>query len=197
LFAENGFARVTVRDICRDAHANVAAINYHFGGKLELYEAVVQGAVRAMQATTAEAQQLGENRTPEEQLRAYVTVFVSRLAAGSAPWIHQLMMREMSEPTPAFDRVVEQVILPRLAYLGSIIARLLDCPPTDPRVLPCVFSVHAQCIATMHRPGAARISASFAQPTSLGDIVGHITRFSLAGIRGTAAADGKRVDGRR
>jgi len=33
LFAARGFARVTVRDICRAANANVAAINYHFHGK--------------------------------------------------------------------------------------------------------------------------------------------------------------------
>jgi AcrR family transcriptional regulator len=188
LFAENGFARVTVRDICREAHANVAAINYHFGGKLELYDAVVQNAVGAMQATTQEAQRLGDNQPPEAQLRAYIAVFVSRLAAGGDSRIHQLMMREMSEPTPAFDRIVDQVILPRLAYLASIVARLLDCSPTDPRVLPCVFSIHAQCIATMHRPGAVRIATSFAQPTPLHDIVGHITRFSIAGIRGVAGA---------
>jgi len=33
LFAEHGFATVTVRDICNKAGANVAAVNYHFGGK--------------------------------------------------------------------------------------------------------------------------------------------------------------------
>jgi len=33
LFAARGYAGVTVRAICRAAHANVAAINYHFHGK--------------------------------------------------------------------------------------------------------------------------------------------------------------------
>lgn len=43
LFSERGFAAVTVRDITRAARTNVAAINYHFGGKLGLYEAVRRG----------------------------------------------------------------------------------------------------------------------------------------------------------
>ena len=31
LFSAQGFGHVTVREICRAANANVAAINYHFG----------------------------------------------------------------------------------------------------------------------------------------------------------------------
>ena len=50
LFAQHGFGGVSVRDIARAARANVAAVNYHFDGKLGLYRAVVHSAVQAMRS---------------------------------------------------------------------------------------------------------------------------------------------------
>lgn len=40
LFAEQGFADVSIRDIALAAKANVAAVNYHFGSKERLFEAL-------------------------------------------------------------------------------------------------------------------------------------------------------------
>src|SRR5215211_865379 len=37
LFAERGLASVSIRDLVGDAEANIAAVNYYFGGKENLY----------------------------------------------------------------------------------------------------------------------------------------------------------------
>ena len=37
LFSEKGFDATSVRDITTEAGCNVAAVNYHFGGKENLY----------------------------------------------------------------------------------------------------------------------------------------------------------------
>ena len=42
LFAERGFNKVTVREICVAAKANVASVNYHFGDKAGLYKEIVE-----------------------------------------------------------------------------------------------------------------------------------------------------------
>ena len=41
LFADRGFEAVSLRDITSQAEANVAAVNYHFGGKENLINAVM------------------------------------------------------------------------------------------------------------------------------------------------------------
>lgn len=43
LFAELGYAGTSVRAICKAAGANVNAVSYHFGGKKELYQAILSG----------------------------------------------------------------------------------------------------------------------------------------------------------
>jgi AcrR family transcriptional regulator len=44
LFADSGYRGASVRDICNQARANPGAISYHFGGKNQLYRAVLRRA---------------------------------------------------------------------------------------------------------------------------------------------------------
>ena len=189
LFAERGFANVTVRDICERAQANVAAINDHFRGKDGLYHEVLQSAIRIMRETTDLARAAGRDKTADEQLRVYVRTFITRVVASRGNWIHQLMTRELSDPTPALDLVIAEVIQPRLAYLGGIVAKVMGVDDTDPRVLPCVFSVNAQCVTLLNHKGATRVDPRFVlTPDAVETMVQHVATFSLAGIRAMVAS---------
>jgi AcrR family transcriptional regulator len=190
LFADQGFRKVTVREICRAADANVAAVNYHFGDKAGLYREVLQSAIDAMQATSEAARAAGQGLPPDEQLRCFIRVFLERvLASGGLTWIYRLVHREMADPTPAFDTLVEQGIRPRVEYLARIVMDLSGCARDNPLVMHCVASVQAQSLFYMPNPIAARLGVKSAfTPDEIDALTEHITAFSLAGIRAVAAA---------
>jgi TetR/AcrR family transcriptional regulator, regulator of cefoperazone and chloramphenicol sensitivity len=188
LFAANGFNNVTVREISRDADVNLAAINYHFGDKFALYMAVVRTAANvmwnlndlSMQPATVPA---------EQRLRHYIRAYIPRLMTikGPGAWIFRLMQHEQNEPTEAAPWIVDNAIRPRLRYLASVVADLLDLPVDDLHVFRCAISIHTQCLAVMPHPFRALIDKDW-KVDSMSDgaidaAVDHITMFSLAGIR--------------
>ena len=189
LFADRGFRKVTVREICRAARANVAAVNYHFGDKLGLYREVLQTAVDVMRSTSDAARQAGEGHPAEEQLRRFIAIYVHRLlASGGHSWLHRLITREMNDPTPALDTLVEQGVRPRVEYLSGLIAEMIGCDRSDPRVLRCVASIQTQPIAYLPNPIAARMGLAFkATPAHLDEVARHIADFSVAGVRAIGA----------
>lgn len=188
LFADRGFKKVTVREICRAARANVAAVNYHFGDKAGLYREVVMTAIEAMKETNELSQRAAAAAAPERQLRQFVRVFLERLTgSGRRAWIHKLMAREMEEPSEALDLVVRQVVQPRLDYLGAIVGAIAGLPPADPRVLLSVVSLQAQCLM-LARPVPAPMRRLWeGVAPDLDATADHISSFSLAGIRALSA----------
>jgi AcrR family transcriptional regulator len=188
LFADRGFKAVTVREICQAAHANVAAVNYHFGDKLGLYREVIQKAIDAMREATEAARSAGEGREAEEQLRLYIGIFLRRLLASGHESIHKLINREIIDPTPALDDLVEQGVRPRIEYLSSVIGRMIGCTPSDKRVLHCVVSIQAQSVMFARpNPVADRLGFTSAPtPAQVEQAARHIAEFSIAGIRAVA-----------
>lgn len=189
LFGERGFKHVTVREICRVARANVAAINYHFGDKLGLYREIVQSAIDHIRATNEAARRAGEGGSPEEKLRKYIVIFNQRLMTAGVEELHRVISREMHEPTPALDALVEQGFKPRLEYVSTMVADVLRCDRHDPRVLRCAASVQVQSIAYMPNAVAARLGLrTKLTAAQVDEVAQHIADFSMAGIRAIAAA---------
>jgi TetR/AcrR family transcriptional regulator, regulator of cefoperazone and chloramphenicol sensitivity len=189
LFAERGFKHVTVREICRAAHANVAAINYHFGDKLGLYREIVRSAIDRMRATNDAARDAGRGQPPEEQLRRYITIFNHRLLASGHELLHRVIAREMHDPTPALDDLIEQGIRPRVDYLLTLVAGALGCDKTDPRVLRCAASIQAQSVAYLPNAIADRIGLRTKLTAGqIGEIADHIADFSIAGVRAISSS---------
>ena len=146
-----------------------------------------------MRATLQSARSAGGEAGAEERIRAYIHGFLKRVAAsGRDAWIHRLISRELADPTPALDMIVQQAIRPRISYLRELVAELLGCPPDDDRVIRCAHSIHAQCVSVIPNPVTARLYPDFkVTPAAVAALAEHIAAFSLAGVhamRGTGGA---------
>ena len=184
LFAEHGLKKVTVREICRAARANVAAVNYHFGDKMGLYREVLQQAIDGMARSNDEARAAGEGCRPEEKLRRFLRIFLSRLIKPEFAVDHRLVQRELQDPTPMLDAFVTQGIKPRLEYLAGVVAEMIGAGPADEAVLQCVGSINAQAIIYLPNPVASRLGYEFkGTAADIERAVEHVIAFSLGGVR--------------
>lgn len=91
VFAERGFKGATADRIARRARANKAMINYHFGSKKGLYQAILTATFTAM-ATRFRAARSPERSAPD-QLRRFVAMFAEY--AQAHPAFPMMFVREV------------------------------------------------------------------------------------------------------
>lgn len=186
VFAGRGFQNATVRDICRRAGANVAAVNYHFGDKESLYaEVLAELSTQAEQRFPSDAG-LSPDATARQRLAAFIRSLLQRVLSEELSARHgRIMAREMVEPTEALNRLVREFIQPQANRLRDIVSDLLP-PRTDPETSRlCALSIVGQILFYAHcRPVLQRLepAGSFAAMET-DRIARHITAFSLAALR--------------
>lgn len=182
-FAERGFKRVTVRDISHEARANVAAVNYHFRDKLGLYREVLDAAGAVIHELTEAAIQAGAGKSAEDKLRAYIRVHCERIfSMGGLNELHRLFHREMEDPTPLLDSVIDRVFRPRFEYLTSVIADLLGVARDDIRAVHCAMSVHMHVVMFRPSPVVDRLGPKVKRLFTVESVIDHIMAFAFNGI---------------
>lgn len=147
VFADSGFERATVREICSRASVNVAAINYHFRDKENLYIEVLKYSKEL--AFKKYPHDLGTQKgdSPEIRLRVFIRSLVLRILGDDLSSLFgRLVSREYIEPTSAFDVIVEETMRPTFAFLSEIIGELLGGKVPAMRVHMCCASVISQCL---------------------------------------------------
>ncbi|HQH71269.1 MAG TPA: CerR family C-terminal domain-containing protein [bacterium] len=125
VFAARGYHDATTLEICKKARINGAAVNYHFGGKERLYQAVLR---EAFERNHERPPWIGiHNRAlpPEERLRSFIhALFFELLTRDRPAWHGRLIAREMVRPSEALPEVVDQSIRPIFVSLCDVIQQL-------------------------------------------------------------------------
>lgn len=172
LFAESGFDGVGVREIGHKAGANSALINYHFGSKAGLYEAVIErrmtegkeilASARAMVQSSSDVELTPE--VVEVTLRTVLRNFVQHMQ--TRPAFVRLMTREVSAGFPVARRIVQRLM--PLQPLAELITRAQETgvvrKDLDPRrVTFLMFGMHQHFLANAHALKGLGIDCSKAE----------------------------------
>jgi AcrR family transcriptional regulator len=187
IFAEKGYYSATVREICKRAGANVAAVNYHFNDKLGLYEEVLIQCKRAAHVDQVRAA-LDQSGSPEDILRAVIRARVQGLRKNAmASWQLRIFAHELTDPTPALSRMIERISRPIYDRLLELTAKIIGMPPHHTKTRLCAHSVMGQILFYVF---AGPLFARFSPEMKLTDemleqIANHIADFSLAYLRET------------
>lgn len=188
LFARHGYAATSVREITADAGSNLAAVNYHFGGKRNLYREVLTHRIDALREQRLAALQYHDDRAETQPslktvLLDFADAFVAPMREDPEGRITlRLLLREVVDPLLPADLLRRELVLPVARALRTAVATA--APELDDRMIRlCVQSFLAQLIHVMH---AHRFSA--AEPShpdrelSVPELVQHTVRFTIAGI---------------
>ncbi|MBI9083583.1 MAG: CerR family C-terminal domain-containing protein [Desulfobacterales bacterium] len=181
VFTEKGFHGAKVAQICRRARCNVAAINYYFGSKEQLYVAVFRHAIEAGSDTWEAATSTG---SPEQRLQEVIKQITGAFLGGKAGRFLRLYLMELAHPTGLLDETMRELLQPRRERTLMLIAELLGPGASRQDVIFCEMSVINQCRGflmvnpekiewLLERPNTPELAA---------EVADHIFRFSMAGI---------------
>ncbi len=188
LFAEKGFHAVTVREITQAAHCNLAAVNYHFGNKQNLYLDVFKSRwiprakrVHACFRDTLSAQDGG---SLAGIVHALAEAFLKGPLTDEERLRHaQLMMREMSMPGMATDLLVGEVIKPFFGELALLLGPYVHVKVERERMMLDIVSVFAMVIYfNFARLPVMRVTGEEYDDAFKDRLVNHIVRFCLTGL---------------
>jgi AcrR family transcriptional regulator len=150
LFAEQGFATTSTREIALAAGANVASISYYFGDKAGLYRAAFRELAPCEGKDAAVFTDPGA--TLRESLAAYYAMLLGRLHQSDLARLGmRLWFREMLEPTGLWLEEIDNGFKPAHDGLMLVLARHLgiDRPCDDvARLAFCIFGLAIQMMVT-------------------------------------------------
>ncbi|MDF7826432.1 TetR/AcrR family transcriptional regulator [Pontiellaceae bacterium B12227] len=130
-FADKGYRDTTVAEICEAAEANIAAVNYHFGDKSNLYRKVWAYLFEK----SAEKYPLPSDLTetePETWLRHFIHSRIQEIFDnGINQCLPQILHREMGEPTEMHEELFRKYLQPGHEQVKKAVRALLGPEATE------------------------------------------------------------------
>ncbi len=197
LFAEKGFRAMTLREVTRDARVNLAAVNYHFGSKMNLMRAVIERRfepinrerLRQLDAAVAAA---GKSPLPLETIFAalFKPLFDQvQTPKGPDRTLIQMIGRALTEPAD-FMRGMHREFFLELSqrFLRELRRSCPDMPEADLQ-FRFFLSISTMLGTITEQVRLENLTAGKLSGGDLDQVCSELTTFVVAGFRqGTSAS---------
>lgn len=183
VFGMHGYRGTTIRQITQRAGVNVAAVNYYFRDKSELYIRVLREA----KCWSQDVAVFKLSGNPEDQLRDFILAFVRHLLDPNRPaWHVQVITQEMLHPTPALDMLTKELTEPLFQRVRGLVEVIAAVKLSDMQLDLLASSIMGQCLFYIRsRSMLERIAPELSSsPDRIDRIAEHIASFSLVALRG-------------
>jgi len=185
LFAARGFDGATTQEICSLAQANIAAVNYHYGSKENLYRAVWEYG--DAQARERWEQSIPSDSSPEQRLRQFIELRVLAVVREDENgWYARLIHREMANPSPLAEELHERFLHPKRRWFQALVREIVGENVSERETRLAGFCIHSPLIhlnemrTRPHPQPLPPDGGPLADPAAL---VETIYTFALAGLR--------------
>ena len=191
LFARDGFHLTSLRALTALAKVNLAAVNYHFGGKEALLQAVIERRLQPLNkireeklvAVLAAAEHVKRPPQVEALLRAFIepTLAFRRSGPGAENFV-ALIGRSMSDPDPTVRNSFLQQVSPLLLLIVKGLRQALPELPVEILQARLQFTLAAmgQVMCSSDKPLFS--PQTLPQPLTDEEMGQQLLRFSLAGL---------------
>ncbi len=199
VFAKKGFWETTNADICKEAQVNTASVNYHFGGKEELYIAAWKYSFDKSLEVHPQDGGVSPEVPPKDRLRGRILSFLERVADPKTYEI-EIMNKEMACPTGLLHKVLLSSLTTLNEGFKAVVAELLGKDASEKQVLFCYMNIIDMCFGFVHYIHHSRMAGNDQNNINkiieidVREFAEHILNFSMAGIKSIRKENKNRIE---
>lgn len=185
LIAQAGFADTTSKAIAQRAGVDLASINYHFGSRAGLYQAVlVEAHGRLVSIERLDALRHAD-LPPREKLARLIDGLLTSVT-DERGWHAAVLSRELLAPSSHMRALMENEVAAKAEIALAILSEITGRPRDDPALLPSLISVIAPCamLLVAGRGFSPLTEEIFSLPHDR--LVDHLVRFAMGGLTAVA-----------
>lgn len=188
LFCSKGFHATSVRELTAEANCNLAAVNYHFGGKDQLYVEMFRREFEMMIERNLESINTimnGPEPTAEKLIRAILEPSIRQISEHEPKGqVMRMLVREVMNKKVDPEFVAKDIKVRLFDRIGRAFKQLVPTLPDDEMILTLVVSSFDGVL--LHPFLFMELYHKTMPGLTIDVLIDHMVKFVAAAIRGYA-----------